>query len=249
MQPAERLGCVIDLPLQALVAADRTGIAHLAAAFAVKGRLVGQDDDLVARPGPFHPGAVLDECHHDALALVPGIAGEFGRALRLGNVEPDVLGGLLARALPGRAGRGLLSGHRLVEAGAIDAEALGAKSVLGQIVGEAERVVELEGDLAGQGIARLHRAGRLVQQPQAVGESLAEAGLLQLQGLVDQGLGADQLGVSGAHLRHQRGDEAMHQRLARTQDMRVAHRPAHDPAKDIAPALIGRQDSVRNEEA
>jgi hypothetical protein len=221
----------------------------LAAGFAVKGRLVGEDDNAVALPGLLDARAVLDKRGDDALAGGAGIAGELGAALLLGDVEPDVIAGALTRALPGGASGRLLLGHGGVKAGAIDAEALGAESILGEVVGEAVSVVELERDPAGQRLARPHRSGGLVQQLEAFVERLAEAGLLGAERLLDQRLGADELGISRAHFRDQCRHEAVHQRLGRTEQMGVPHGAAHDAAKDIAPALIGRQHAVGHQEA
>src|SRR3546814_4529247 len=67
-----------------------------------------------------------------------GVASEFGRAMFLGDVEPEVVRGLLARTLPGGAGSGLLLGHGDVEAGAVDGKVLGAKGILCEIVGRSE---------------------------------------------------------------------------------------------------------------
>ena len=82
-----------------------------------------------------------------------------------------------------------------------------------------------------------------------VDERLAEARLLLLQRRLDQRLRADQLGIGGAHLGDQRRHQAVHQRLLGAEQMRVAHRAAHDPAQDIAPALVGRQHAVGDQEA
>ena len=91
--------------------------------------------------------------------------------------------------------------------------------------------------------------GRLVEQLEAVGQRLAEAGFLLQQRRLDQRLGADQLGIGGAHFGDQLRHQPVHQRLLGAEQMRVAHRAAHDPAEDIAPALIGRQHAVGDEEA
>ena len=91
--------------------------------------------------------------------------------------------------------------------------------------------------------------GRFVEQLEAVGERLAEAGFLLRQRRLDQRLGADQLGVSRAHLGDQRGHQPVHQRVLGAEQVGVAHRAAHDPAQDIAAALVGRQHAVGDEEA
>ena len=148
-----------------------------------------------------------------------------------------------------RAAR-LLLGHRRIEAGAIDAEALRAQRILGQVIGKAERVVELERGLAGQR-RRPSPCPAVASSSslQAVVERLAEAGFLLQQRLLDQRLRADQFGIGGAHLGDQRRHQPVHQRLLRAEQMRVAHRAAHDPAQHIAAALVGRQHAVGDQEA
>ena len=118
-----------------------------------------------------------------------------------------------------------------------------------KIVGEAERVVELERGLAGQfGIAAQPR-GRIIEKPQPVLERLAEARLLAFEHFLDQRLCAAEFGIRLTHLGDQRGHQAVHQRVLRAKQVRVAHRAAHDPAQDIAAALVRRQHAVRKEKA
>ena len=61
VEAAERLRRILNIGVQALVAADLSGVADLPAAFAVERRLVGQDDDLVAGAGALDARAVLDQ--------------------------------------------------------------------------------------------------------------------------------------------------------------------------------------------
>ena len=75
-----------------------------------------------------------------------------------------------------------------------------------------------------------------------------EAGLLGAQGLLDQGLGAGELGEGGAHLADEGGDEAVHHRVLGAEQVGVAHGAAHDPAEDVAAALVGGEDAVGDEE-
>ena len=147
---AERLRRVLNFADEAFESSQFSGVADLAAALAVEGRLVEQDLDGLADLGVLDALAVLDDRQDDALALVARIAGELGRAIFLDKVEPDVLARLRAGALPGGARLRLLLGHRGVEAGAVDLQPSRAQRVLGQVVGEAESVVELERGLAGQ---------------------------------------------------------------------------------------------------
>jgi hypothetical protein len=65
-----------------------------------------------------------------------------------------------------------------------------------------------------------------------------EAGLLQLQGLLDEALAAIELGEGAPHLVHQDRDEAMHERVFRAEKIRMAHGAAHDAPEHVAPALV-----------
>src|SRR5690606_25627623 len=114
------------------------------------------------------------------------VAGELARALALGNVEPDFTFGRRARAFPRRAGRGLLLGHRRVEPGLVDRDAADSQSVLGQVVGAAVGIVELERGATRQAVALPQLYRRFVEQAQALVERLAQARLLALKRFLDQ---------------------------------------------------------------
>jgi hypothetical protein len=87
----------------------------------------------------------------------------------------------------------------------VNADPARAQGVLGQVIGEAEGVIELERGLAGQLIALAQRAGRLVEQLEPVGQRAAELHFLALQRFLDQRLGAAEFGIGLAHFGHQRG--------------------------------------------
>ena len=91
-------------------------------------------------------------------------------------------------------------------------------------------------------------AGLLVQDRQAALQGLAEAALLELQGLGDERLGADQLGIGLPHLAHERRHEPPHQRVLGAEKLGVAHGAAHDPAQHVAAALVRGQHAVGDEE-
>src|SRR5690606_21463259 len=103
-----------------------------------------------------------------------GVAGELGRPLALGDIEPQFALGSRARALPRGARGSLLLRHRRVEPGTVYPDTTDAQRVLGQVIGEAEGVIESESGLAGQSAALTHPRCRFVEQPQAVGECAAE---------------------------------------------------------------------------
>ncbi len=231
-----------------LVGPDRAGIAHLAAGFAIERRLVDDEGDGIALSCGFHRSAILDERQGDALGLFGVVAEKLGRLVLFAKLEPDRLGRLVAGALPMGAGFGALAVHGILKAGKVDMNTAGAQGILGEVEREAIGVVELEGGFAVQAVALLQLAARLVKQRQTAVESLAEAGLLQLQSLGNQRLGAMEFGIGAAHLADQDRNKLVEHRLARAEQFGVAHGAAHDPAQHIATAFIRRQDAVGDQE-
>ncbi len=214
---------------------------------AVERGLVGDHHDR-AGLGALDRPAVDDQRLDHALGPRRGVTQELGRTQILAQVEPDRLDRGVARALPGGAGGLALARHGGVEARRVDRAALGAQGILGQVERKAISVVELERDLAGQRGRGRQLAGLLLEQAQAALERAAEAGLLELEDLGDQRLGAHQLGERLAHLVEQHRHHLPQDRLARTQELGVAHAAAHDPAQDVAAALVGRHDAVGDQE-
>ena len=121
--------------------------------------------------------------------------------------------------------------------------------VLGEVEREAVGVVEREGGLAREVLARGRGCGvssSRIDRPRS--RVLRKRRLLELQGLGDQRLGADQLGIGLPHLAHQRRHEAVHQRVLGAEELRMAHGAAHDPAQHVAAALVRRQHAVGDQE-
>ena len=164
------------------------------------------------------------------------------------QLEPERVGRGLAGAGPGFPRLRPLALHGRGKALRVDAKPARFQRVLGQVVGKAVSVVELEGDLAGERVAALQPLGRVVEQAKPALERLAEAGLLQLQRLLDQALAALELVIGAAHLPDQRRHQAIEQRLLGAEDMRMPHGAPHDAAKHVAPALVRRQHAVGDEE-
>ena len=177
------------------------------------------------------------------------VAEEVGRTEPLAEIEPERLGGGLAGTGPGLAGLGPRPRHLRLEAGLVQAAPTAAQHVAGEVQREAECVVEAERDLARQHLIRAEARLRLVEQPEAASERLLEAFLFQTQRLGDERACLSELREGPAHLAHQRRRQAVQQRLPAADDVRVAHRAAHDPAQHIAPALIGGQHAVGDQEA
>src|SRR5206468_8697785 len=139
-----------------------------------------------------HALSVPDDREDHALALVARIAGKLGRAIFLGEVEPDVLVRLRAGALPGSAGLGLLLGHGFIEPLPVDLQPARTQRVPGQTIGKAEGVVELERGLSGKRTTLSQSDRGVVEELEAVDQRLAEARLFLAQRRFDERLGPQQ---------------------------------------------------------
>ncbi len=196
-----------------------------------------------------HLFAAADDRQDLALGDVGFVAEELGRADFFAQLEPQRVGRGLARADPAFARLRALPLHRGIEPGRLDLAAAPAQHVLGEVQGEAERVVEPERDLARERLRPMpSRASSSSTQAQAAPEHVLEAHFFELQRLGDERLGAHELGKCRAHLPHQRRHEAPQQRLLRAQDVRVPHGAAHDPAQHVAASFLRRQHAVGDEE-
>jgi hypothetical protein len=136
---------VVDAHLAAAGGKGDAAVAHLAAGLAVERGLVDQQLDRLAGFGHFHGRAVDDDGPDLALARLAFVAEELGGAVLFAQLVPQALGRRLAGADPRLAGGGALALHGGIEAGLVDAAALAAQDVLGQVEGKAVGVVELEG--------------------------------------------------------------------------------------------------------
>ena len=248
MQRAQLLHRVVDLDDAAAGCAQHAGIAGLATAFGIERGLVDDDLDLVPRLRRLDLLAADDDGLDAALCHLGVVAEEFGGPLLVADLEPDGVGRGLAGACPVLARLGLLPRHGSVEAGRVDGAVQRAQGVLRQVQREAIGVVQLERHLARQGGGGRQPGHFLIQQLQAAFQRLLEAGLLQLQGFLDQALGARQLRVSETHLADERRHEAPHQRLLAAHQFGMAHGAAHDPAQHVAAPLVRRQYAVGDEE-
>ena len=238
VKASERFRRVVHQRAQTRVIGDQPRIAHLPAALAIKRRLVG-DDRHVGRSLRVQNFDPIDEnSEHFANAFGRCISGKFGRSDPLGNVEPDVVRCLRPRTLPRRARHRFLPRHPVIETGTVNAQTLRAQSILGQVIGKTISVVELERDITRQGRARRHPRCCFIEQFQPILQRPPELRFLLKQCRLNRCLRADQFGKRPAHFGHQRRHEPMHQRILRAQDMRMPHRPPHDPAQHVSPPLV-----------
>src|SRR5690606_20218971 len=112
---AELLLCVGNAEQRALGALDHALVPDLAAALAIERRLVEDQRALVASLQRLDRLAVAHKRADLALGRLCIVAEELGGADLFLDLEPDLLGGRLARALPGAAGLLLLLRHGGVE--------------------------------------------------------------------------------------------------------------------------------------
>ena len=220
---------------------ERADVADLAAGLGVEGRAVEHDLRVVALGGRVDFGAVLQDREHPALALELFIAAELafgierpGRA----QVDAELAGG--ARAIA-------LQFHLPLEPRLVDREPALTRDVGGQVHRETIGVVELEHRLAGDRLAP-HLPDGGVEQRQAVLERLREAMLFLLQHLHDMVCAFRQLREGGAHLRHERRDERVEERLLLAELVAMADRAADDAPEHVAPAVVARDDPVDDQE-
>ena len=153
VKAAERFRRVFDFDRQAMIAGNRPGIAALSAALAIERRLVGQHRDVLAAIGRGHFPAIDHERDDPTLAFRGRVACKFRCAFALGDVEPDLAVGCCARTLPRGTCRRFLLCHGGVESVAVHADTAIAQGILGQIIGKAIGVVELERGFARQAVA------------------------------------------------------------------------------------------------
>src|SRR5262249_32440326 len=119
-----------------------------------------------------------------------------------------------------------------------DADAARPKGVLGEIEREAISVVERERGFAVEHGALLERFAGFFEQSEAALERAAKANLFELQGLGDERLGANELGIGLTHLARQDWHELPHQRLFDAEQFGMPHGAAHDAAEHVAAAFI-----------
>ena len=193
--------------------------------------------------------AARDQRQHFGFRRQGLVAEEFRCAQPLAEIEPERLGRRLTGAGPGLPRLGSGARHLRLEAVFVHAAPAPAQHVARQVEREAVCVVEPEGDRARQRLSVAQPRLRLVEQPEAAPECELEALLLQPQRLRNERRRLPELREGPAHLAHQHRGDAMQERLAATDHVRMAHGAAHDPAQHIAPALVGRQHAVGDQEA
>ncbi len=240
---------------------EAASVADLAAALGVERRLVEDDLDHGAGSSRVDLRAAGHDGHHRRLrgrrvvAQECGLAGP-GQDRLVGAGRLGVAGELRLATAP----RALaLSGEGDLEPVSIDRDAVLGGQLDRQVDGEAERVVEPEGEIAIEswciGRQRLGRppdrsfgvrqlAQRAFQLRRA---GIERAGELSLFSTDDGGdlVGAIvEVGVDVAHGGHDHGRELGHERLTTAQQTPVPDRAPQDASKDVTATLVGRANVV-----
>ena len=238
---------------------ERTDVAHLTARLGVSRGAIEDHLDLGAlrhfghTPQPIRAidegqdpcrrreRLVADELHRRDVGGEPMIearpvAAFLGRKRRAGP-GPLTLGVHLA--LPRDLGR---VGH--APAGVLE-------DFLGEVAREAVRVVEREQELPVDGpslpLPPL-RGEELLDLLHADVERLREALFLLADDLLDASALGHQLRIGRLHHGGDPIDRLVEERLVESEPAAVAHGPAHDPAQDVAPPLVGRCHAVADQE-
>ena len=193
-----------------------------------------------------HKLLAIGQCQHLGLLAQRLIAVKAGRLCRqLAEQVGAPTGNILCQTLG--AGALTLLGHLNMEGCLIDCKAGLRSNLTGQIEGEAEGVIQLEGLNAGQNLLMrlLQAAHHAVQNAQTGINGTAETLLLGTDDLLDIGLMLAQLGVACLagfdnrvyQLGQERAVDAQHTAMARSAAQQTAH--------NIAAALVGGQDAIR----
>ena len=132
---------VADFDAAGIARDNHARIAHLAAAFGIKRRLVQQYGHFRPHRGMVHHLAIHHQRGDLALRDFGGIAKEFAGADLFLHIEPEAFRRRFTTAGPGRAGAALLFGHGGVEAFHIHRAVFTAQSILCQVQGKAEGII------------------------------------------------------------------------------------------------------------
>lgn len=211
--------------------ADGAVVGYLTAHFGIERSVCRDDGD---------DAVLLMDFENGAFAFVLFGADEFGDGVRFEVEGADDL------ALAGGAGAFALFFHECFEAVRVDGELAFFRQQGGEVDREAEGVVELEGEVAGDFALR---GGFGIEEVEATVECFVEGGFFAVQRVLD-GLGAcGEFREDGGHLFDEGVDEFRKEGFHEAELAAVADGAAQDAAEDIVAAVVARQDAVRNGEA
>ena len=179
------------------------------------------------------------------------VADELGRLHGAGEGDHPLVT-ILGAVCGGRAGPRTLALllHQLLEAAVVDREAPLSDQLLGQVVGKAEGVVQLEGigRVDPGSLLLLRLDDQLLEQLAAALQGAAEAPLLVANPARDRRPLGDQFRIGLAHnLDRPLGETSQPGRLE-PKRAALLDRPPHDPPQDVAAVFVGGDDAVGDQE-
>ena len=242
---------VIDLEGRAVVKADQSVVAELAAGFGVERAAVQHHLDRLPGPGGRDALTVDEQSLHAGLGLPVVIAGELRLAGRFHDLPVGGQGG--DAGLTGhRIGLGTLAllCHQRGEPVPVHLKALLGGQLQGQVDREPVGVVQREGIGPGHrgGTARLRVGDRRVEHGGTAAQRLPETLLLaDSDGLDAAGVGGE-VGVLRRHARDDAADQFAHRGLVGSEQSHVEHHTAQQAAQHVAAALVSGQNTVGDQE-
>ena len=121
------------------------------------------------------------------------------------------------------------------------------QGVLRHVQGKTIGVVKPEGRFARQLSPLGQISNRRFKQSKTAIQGRPETIFFAVDGVGHEIMGCDQLRKRRTHLVNQGWNQQMHDRILGPQHMNVPHCPPHDPAENIAPSFIGRQNAVADQ--
>ena len=216
------------------LARDLAGVPDLAAALGVERRAIQNDPPA---------GGV----QHLSLRRQLGPPAELGRTRggQQGHERRHIVGG---GHRTGTAGPFLLLGHRGREALCVHLDASLRGDLHGDLEGEAVRVVQQEGDIAVDPLARREAGHSPVEDGLSGAQRLAEPLLLAVDHVSHVAVVAGQVRVGLGHHVHHGVDHAAHDGIGHAQQVGVAHGSPDDAPQHVAAVLVGGEHAVAHQQ-
>ena len=227
---------------QAVIQLDHAGITNLTTGLRVEGGLVQHHGALFTCNQRRHRFTVLEYRRHPGRLGQMLITGKIGFAIHLDDL------GVIHTEVGGFLGPLPLLLHQGFETGFVDAQLAITQYVGGQIRRETVGIVQLEHHFARQHLGIAQLCNGIFQQLQAATQGAGKLLFFQPQYLLDHGALGIQLRVGIGHLLAQRAYQGVEERLFGTQLATMAHGTTNDTTQHIAPAFVGRHDTVGDQE-
>ena len=246
---AEQESAVAVGIFNAVAVGNAAMVGGLTAHLGVERRLIQHHDGLHTGDDLVHQLTLGHDGQH--VGVVDGVV-VIAHELGGGHVLAELHTGpaQIAQRLAGLTGTLLLLGHQSLEGLLVDGHALLGGHFGGQVDGEAEGVVQLEGVLTGEHGLALGLVGRqhVAVDLHAAVDGAGEVLLLGADDLSDIGLLLPQVGVLALVLVDDGVHHLIQERFVDAQQLTVAGGAAQQTAQHVAAALVAGQDAVADHE-